>query len=279
MIPPDPGVTDSERTLARAVQQAEAKVRKALERFEEDPADKTAKPELLRLYAVELNQPSEALKYLDESDSQVWRTYLPLAAKSLEDTSEALCLELGKWYAHLAKDAGKAGKCCMLRRALSFNGKGCLDLGNPPSLDPSLGPMAIEAWVKPEGDGVIIAHGGNYRGYALGVSRGVPSFFVRTGTDALAAVRGKGTCVGRWTHIVAVIADGKASLYVDGRLAGSDASAASGLGRPGDGIQVGRDNFVRVNKELPAFRGLICRIRIRRELLGGPDVAKLFRDK
>lgn len=82
--------------------------------------NRAAREELVRLWLVELDNPAQAAKYLNEnSDAKVHR-YVPGAAKKVEDAPELACLELADWYRDLAGSAGPCGKAAMLRHALAY---------------------------------------------------------------------------------------------------------------------------------------------------------------
>ena len=82
--------------------------------------NRAAREELIRLWLVELDNPAQAAKYLNEnSDAKIHR-YVPGAAKKVEDAPELACLELGDWYRDLAGSAGPCGKAAMLGHALAY---------------------------------------------------------------------------------------------------------------------------------------------------------------
>jgi hypothetical protein len=88
------------------------------EKLEAKPDDAAARKELVRLYLVELDNPAEAAKFVDEGLDEATRKYVPAAAKPLEEAPELACRELGEWYRGLADQAQTAaGKGAMLRRA------------------------------------------------------------------------------------------------------------------------------------------------------------------
>ena len=60
-----------------------------------DPKDASSRKEIVRLYLVELNNPAEAAKFLDETLDEATRKYVPAAAKPVEDAPEAECTQLG----------------------------------------------------------------------------------------------------------------------------------------------------------------------------------------
>ena len=86
-----------------------------------NPRDETSRKELVRLYLVEMDNPAEAAKFLDETLDEAARKYVPAAAKPVEDAPELACMELGDWYKGLAdQTAVPASKGAMLRRAQGY---------------------------------------------------------------------------------------------------------------------------------------------------------------
>lgn len=88
-----------------------------------DSANAALAGRLLLAYLVEMDDPAKAAGLLKAADAgQRVRTYLPLAAKGIAAAPEAVCAELGRWYASLAAKAEGYGKYRMLRRA-----RGCFE--------------------------------------------------------------------------------------------------------------------------------------------------------
>jgi formylglycine-generating enzyme required for sulfatase activity len=86
-----------------------------------DPKDAVSRTELVRLYLVEMDNPAEAAKFVDETCDEATRKYVPAAAKPVEDAPELACAELGNWYMRLADQAAMpATKGAMLRRAQGY---------------------------------------------------------------------------------------------------------------------------------------------------------------
>jgi len=85
------------------------------------PKDVEKRHELILYYVVELDQPADAVKHLIQDVDEVIRTYVPLAAKAVEDVPEAACLELGNWYYQtLLPKAPPAAKRTVLGRAKRY---------------------------------------------------------------------------------------------------------------------------------------------------------------
>jgi len=164
-------------------------------------------------------------------------------------------------------------------RALRFDGTGALTIPRSASLDPSLKPWTVEAWVKPEGpDGVVLAHGGQSHGYALYLQDGAPCFATRVG-GALALAQGRAPLDEGWTHLAGVIAgDGQLLLYVDGELAATDTAETVVQANPNEGIEIGMDAATKVGAYTTdmGFVGAIDEVRIHQGALKPEAIRKSF---
>jgi len=106
---------------ANAVVAREARLRSLQAKLKKNARDTAAREELILLYVVALDNPAEAAKLLTDDLDEVTRTYVPLAAKKLDDLDEAICLELGDWYyRELSKNASVIGKPVVLQRAKGY---------------------------------------------------------------------------------------------------------------------------------------------------------------
>jgi formylglycine-generating enzyme required for sulfatase activity len=102
-------------------QQVEKQIAALKAKLDADPKDAASRKEIVRLYVVELNNPVEAAKFIDETLDEVTRKYVPAAARPVADAPEAACTELGDWYMGLADQAATpASKGGMLRRAQAY---------------------------------------------------------------------------------------------------------------------------------------------------------------
>ena len=89
--------------------------------LKKDPSNASTRGMLVKTLMVELDDPKSAIKYLNEDVDETWRTYVPIAAKGLDELSETVCLELGHWYyKELSQKALAVGKGALLRRAQSY---------------------------------------------------------------------------------------------------------------------------------------------------------------
>ena len=90
-------------------------------KLDADPKDEASRKEIVRLCLVEMDNPAEAAKFVNDSLDEPTRKYVPAAAKPLEEAPEAACKDLGEWYRGLADQASApAGKGAMLRRAQGY---------------------------------------------------------------------------------------------------------------------------------------------------------------
>jgi len=104
-----------------AQQQVEKEIAALKAKLEKDPEDAASRKELVRLYLVELNNPAEAAKFVDEKCDEATRKYVPAATKPLEEAPELACNELGDWYRGLADQAtAPTSKGAMLERAKAY---------------------------------------------------------------------------------------------------------------------------------------------------------------
>jgi len=105
-------------------QRVEKQIAALKAKLEADPKDETSRKEIVRLHLVEMNNPAEAAKFVDETLDEATRKYVPAAAKPLEEAPELACNELGDWYRGLADEAtAPASKGAMLHRAKAYYGR------------------------------------------------------------------------------------------------------------------------------------------------------------
>ena len=99
---------------------AEKQIEAIQAKLDADPKDAASRKELVRLWLVDMDNPAEAAKFLDETLDEATRKYVAAAAKPIEDVPEAACMELGDWYKGLADQASPASKGAMLRHAQAY---------------------------------------------------------------------------------------------------------------------------------------------------------------
>jgi hypothetical protein len=72
---------------------------KSLEKaVSKDPSNAATRQSLLRALVTEADAPAQAARHLTDDVDEAWRTYVTLAAKSLENTQADDCLQLAQWY-------------------------------------------------------------------------------------------------------------------------------------------------------------------------------------
>ena len=132
------------------------------------------------------------------------------------------------------------------------------------SLDPTGKPILVEAWVKAAGpNGVILAHGGPSDGYALVVRNSQPRFVVRRNNEMFSATANE-KIVGKWTHLVGVLNDKQARIYLNGKLARTWKTPGLLTKDPVQGLEVGGDDLGAVGqyKSPNGFNGLIDDVKL-----------------
>ncbi len=149
------------------------------------------------------------------------------------------------------------------RKARRFDGKGWIEVGKPPSLNPGVGAWTIEATVKSDKpDGVVLAHGGATMGYLLALEGGQPVFVVNAAKKT-SRVAVKREVTGQWMRLTAQWSGKNLSLAVDDQPASKAKLLAAPDGLPHDGMQIGADERSQLlEKPLPKFTGLMERVRI-----------------
>ena len=102
-----------------ATQEAERRIAVLKARLEKDPKDAAARTALILAYLGELDDPAEAVKFLTADVDEGLRTYVPLAAKKVEELQEAACIQLAEWLMTVAEKSSLADKGVLLGRALA----------------------------------------------------------------------------------------------------------------------------------------------------------------
>jgi tetratricopeptide (TPR) repeat protein len=87
-----------------------------------NPQDAAVRKQLVQACLVELDDPAQAEKFLDESSDPLLRKYVPAVSKGVDAAPEIACMELGEWYRGLGEAGGvtPGGKEAMLRRARAY---------------------------------------------------------------------------------------------------------------------------------------------------------------
>lgn len=169
---------------------------------------------------------------------------------------------------NVAKTKGREGD------ALSFDGTGSVVVARSDSLDPSNTEWTVEAWIKPEADGVVLAHGGASRGYILFIEKGIPSFGLRAGNGDFVIADGRESCLGRWTHVAGVIANRRLRLFVNGEEVSSMPFMRVLNQSPNDGLTLGTDAGSSVFEPMSEkpYRGLLDEVVIYPRALNAKDL-------
>lgn len=88
-----------------------------------DPANEAVREKLIMLYLLDLDWPAKAAKVLTVDSDDLLRTYVPLAAKKVDELDPGPCMEMGLWYADLAGKASTTRKVIALTRAKRYLGR------------------------------------------------------------------------------------------------------------------------------------------------------------
>jgi len=84
-----------------------------------NPKNLLARESLIRLLVVEFGQTASAEKLLTPDVSEVLRTYVPLAAREIDQVQAAACMELADWHKSLVAKATLRGKVRALTQAMA----------------------------------------------------------------------------------------------------------------------------------------------------------------
>ena len=108
-----------ETTAAR--EKLELRLEAANVKLASDPTSATVNAELLQIYLVELDNPTQALRYVQHGGSDTAKKLLPLAAAGPSDTLTATqCMDLGEWFELMSLEAPAASKAALNKRSRSF---------------------------------------------------------------------------------------------------------------------------------------------------------------
>ena len=163
-------------------------------------------------------------------------------------------------------------------KAFQFDGNSYIDIPNNNSIDPSLSTFSVNAWIKPQSDGVIAAHGGSAVGYLLFVKDGKPGFSIRNHSINTVATANQ-NCIGKWTHIMGLTRRGQVCIYVNGKLA-NKTELINYLGwNSNDGLQIGADKNSQVDtkRSKTNYKGLLRSIKLYRGELTDQDIEKIYK--
>ena len=104
-------------------------------KLQANPDNDTTRNKVIEICLLEYDSPAQASKFVTEDGDEALRTYIPLAAKSMDELTEPQCLELAGWYRSLADNtSAKAHKLVALNRVISYFER-YLDLHTKPDAD------------------------------------------------------------------------------------------------------------------------------------------------
>jgi|GEM_PF-2227896 len=87
------------------------------------PDDLAVRERAIDICIVELDNPARAAALVNEDTDQILQTYVPLAARSIDELAEAPCRELAEWYINNLKKRSRFGRVAMLRRVVVYYGR------------------------------------------------------------------------------------------------------------------------------------------------------------
>ena len=100
-----------------------------------NPDNDTTRNKVIEICLLENDSPAQAAEFVTEDGDETLRTYIPLAAKSIDELTAQPCLELAKWYRSLADSSpAKAYKIVALNRTIDYFQR-YLDLHAKPDAD------------------------------------------------------------------------------------------------------------------------------------------------
>ena len=169
------------------------------------------------------------------------------------------------------------------KQAAEFTGAETIKVNATKNLDPSKGPWVIEAMVKARADGAILGHGDERNGYALFIDKGIPGAAIRNDmywAISTSIVDGKENCIGKWTHIAAVIKENEMKLFINGRLADWMPIPVPLVKLPSSKLLIGSDCKFGADKELTSrgFKGLVTSIKMRRKSFSDKEIYRLYKN-
>jgi len=103
-------------------QKAEQRIAALKARLNSNPKGLAARRALITAYLGELDDPGEAVKLLTPDLDEGLRTYVPLAAKNVNELEEDACIQLAEWLVSVAERSYPADKSVLMDKA-----KACCD--------------------------------------------------------------------------------------------------------------------------------------------------------
>lgn len=155
------------------------------------------------------------------------------------------------------------------RGIAKFKGDAFIDIPRSKSLNPAQSAFTLEAELRAERDGVVVARGGESLGFCLFVRNGKPSFVYRS-SEEITRLEAQENCIGKWIKLsVQLNAARELVLRVDGVEKAKQKIKFLIARDPNDGMQIGSDEGSKVlESELGRFRGDLLSVQL---LLGGKE--------
>jgi len=121
----------------------------------------------------------------------------------------------------------------------------------------------VPAGADGSADGVLLAQGGDQRGYALHIKSGRPVFSVRE-DGKLTEVAASTAPEGRFALEANLAKDGTMTLAIDGKIAARGKAPGPIKAQPRDELSIGRDTFSAVGDYAPPhpYRGKVENVRV-----------------
>lgn len=163
---------------------------------------------------------------------------------------------------------------------LQLDGKSFVELGQPPAMDFSNGPLTVMAWTRTAApNGVVIAKGGKSCGFSLYVKDEHAAFGIHcTAEGPTYVARSPDPVTGRWSHLAGVIREDRIELFVDGKLAATTKTDGYIPGNCGQGLEIGFDAGNSPAEITSYFVGIIDEVKVLRAALNAPEVTAQMGD-
>ena len=158
-------------------------------------------------------------------------------------------------------------------------GMSCVAIEKSESLNPAKKPLTVEAWVKADnGNGVVVARGGDAHGYSLYLKGGKPQFAIRVNKE-MHVVGAEQKVVGKWAHLAGVLTpDKKLLIYVNGKLSGSAEASGFITADPAQAMEIGADEGGPVGDYQSPFglKSVIDEVRVYHRALSATEIERHY---
>ncbi len=105
---------------AAAREKLESRIETANVKLAGDPTNAAASAELFQIYLVELDRPTQAMRYLALGGNAAARRLLPLATGPIENLTAAQSMEIAEWYELLSLEAPAGSRSAIIKRSRGF---------------------------------------------------------------------------------------------------------------------------------------------------------------